>query len=83
MRGFSQLGYRTRPDAATDERPKSWCHQVGRLTPLIHERNGGLQTDSSGSTPLVPVVKTADLRYGKHRSEFRRLHRPWFWGVLI
>jgi hypothetical protein len=36
----------------------------------------------SGCPPLVPVVKTADLRYANDRSTFRRLHLPPFGRVL-
>ena len=37
---------------------------------------------SSGCASLVAVVKTANLRYGNHGSQFRRLHRPRFRRVL-
>jgi hypothetical protein len=37
---------------------------------------------SPGCASLVAVVKTANLRYGNHGSQFRRLHRPRFRPVL-
>ena len=35
-----------------------------------------------GCAPLVPVVKTANLRYRNDGSEFQRLHGSWFRCVL-
>jgi len=44
------------------------------------DSNGALR--NSGCAPLVPVVKTADLRDSNDPSEFRRLHGPRFRRVL-
>ena len=45
-------------------------------------RNNAARLRGSGCAPLVPVVKSANLRYRDHGSQFRRLHRPWFRRVF-
>jgi hypothetical protein len=36
----------------------------------------------SGYALLVPLVKSANLRYRNHGSEVRRVHRSRYWRVL-
>jgi hypothetical protein len=49
---------------------------------LSRDWNCGEDLLRSGSASLVAVVKSANLRYGNHGSECRRVHRPWFRCVL-
>src|ERR1035438_6771292 len=38
---------------------------------------------ASGGAPFVTMVQTAHLRDRDHSPEFRRLHFPWLWRVLL
>jgi len=59
---------------------------IGSWTDLRHTcpyRSWGCDPRVSGCAPFVPVVKTANLRYGNDGSESRRMHRSGFRRILI